>query len=94
MNIYKLLGDRIGTLEARDLAQELVRWHDAMVKHLRVQSQHGGRCADSCPHEAARALWSEALDVFGERAADLRFLQSHGGGRIASGGGAGLPLPA
>jgi hypothetical protein len=94
MNLYRLLGDRVGTLEARELAQQLVQWHDAMVKHLRVQSRHGERCRESCPHEAARALWSAALDVFGERAADLRFLRSHGCARMAAAGGAGLSLHA
>jgi hypothetical protein len=52
-----------------------------MVKHLRVMKPHGKRCGDGCPHEEARTLWSAALDVFGDHAAELRFLQSHGAAR-------------
>ena len=46
MNVYLVIGDRIGTVEARHLAQQLVRWHDAMVKHLRVMNHRGrgGTC--------------------------------------------------
>ena len=79
MNMYRALGDRIGTLEARDLAQQLVQWHDAMVKHLRVITQHGRRCSEGCPHEEAKTLWSAALDLFGEDASALGFLRNHGG---------------
>ena len=68
MNMYRIVGDRIGTRESRELAQRLVQWHDAMVKHLRVMKPHGKRCGDGCPHEKARTLWSAALDVFGDHA--------------------------
>jgi hypothetical protein len=81
MNMYRALGDRIGTFEARDLAQQLVRWHDAMVKHLRVMNHHSPLCPEGCPHEEARTLWLAALDVFGGGASALGFLQSHGGAR-------------
>lgn len=36
VNIYRNLGDRVGTLEARELAAQPVAWHDAMVNHVRV----------------------------------------------------------
>ena len=85
MNMYRALGDRIGTSDARDLAQQLVRWHDAMVTHLRVMTQHGRRCTDGCPHEEARGLWSAALDIFGSDASSLTFLQRHGGARLHQG---------
>lgn len=77
MNPYRVIGDRIGTLEARDLAEQLVIWHDAMVKHLRV-SARGGPCPDGCAHEDARALWAAALDTFGDDATELSFLRTHG----------------
>jgi hypothetical protein len=78
MNIYKVLGDRIGTLEARALAEELVAWHDAMVRHLRLMQLQGRGCSDECPHSEARLLWRTALEVFGDGAERLRFLQDHG----------------
>ena len=79
MNIYRVLGDRVGTLEARDLAQQLFEWHDAMVKHLRVANHHGRGCPEGCPHEEAGGLWPAAMEVFGDRARELRFLRKHGG---------------
>jgi hypothetical protein len=94
MHIYRALGDRIGTLEVRDLAQQLVRWHDAMVKHLRVINRHGRRCPEGCPHEEARTLWLAALDVFGDGASALGFLQSHGGARHHLGSAAALEVRA
>lgn len=81
MNVYRVLGDRIGTTDARDLAQRLVRWHDAMVKHLRVMHRHARRCPEGCPHEEAQTLWMAAVDVFGDDAGTLGFLQTHGGPR-------------
>ena len=94
MNMYRALGDRIGTLEARDLAQQLVRWHDAMVKHLRVMNHHRRRCSEGCPHEEAQTLWSAALDVFGDDASALGFLQTHGGTRQHHGSAAALEVRA
>ena len=45
MNIYRRLGDQVATSEARELAEQLVAWHDAMVKHLRVlDSRQDARC--------------------------------------------------
>ena len=78
MNMYRVLGDRAGTLEGRALAQQLVEWHDAMVKHLRVANHRGRGCAEGCPHKEARGLWSAAMDIFGDEARTLRFLRTHG----------------
>jgi len=80
MNIYRVIGDRVGTLEARGLAQQLVDWHDAMVKHLRVIGHRRAECVEGCPHDEARGLWAAAMDVFGPQAGDLTFLRTPGGG--------------
>jgi hypothetical protein len=86
MNVYRILGDYVGTIEARMLAEQLVAWHDSMVKHLRVVGAGRGRdCADDCPHDEAAALWSEAQTTFGARAEDLRFLRTHGRRRPTAG---------
>jgi len=85
MNIYRVLCDRIGTSEARELAQHLVKWHDAMVKHLRLAaSDTMPRCADNCPHVEAGVLWAAAQDILGASARQLGFLRSHGERRRAS----------
>ena len=85
MNIYRILGDRIGTSEARELAQQLVAWHDAMVKHLRVvDSRATVECADDCPHVEAGLLWTAAQNILGASAGRLEFLRSHGQPRRAS----------
>ena len=81
MNIYRVIGDRVGTLEARGLAQQLVEWHDGMVKHLRVLGHRRAECAEGCPHDEARGLWAAAMDVFGPHAGDLSFLKTHGSRR-------------
>ena len=79
MNIYRRLGDQIATGEARELAEQLVAWHDAMVKHLRVlASRQDAHCGEDCPHEDAASLWTAAQQTFGARARDLVFLRSHG----------------
>jgi hypothetical protein len=78
VNIYRSLGDRIGTIEARELAQQLVSWHDAMVKHLRIVAAKRQRCDDGCPHAEAATLWSAAQCVFGDDADGLSFLRDHG----------------
>ena len=79
MNVYRHLGDQVGTNEARELAEQLVAWHDAMVKHLRVlSSRHDAYCGEDCPHEDAASLWTAAQDAFGARARELVFLRSHG----------------
>ena len=77
--MYLHLGDQIGTIEARDLAQQLGAWHDAMVRHLRVAGpRRNARCGEECPHDHAAALWSAARDIFGDRAHELAFLRAHG----------------
>ena len=79
MHTYWHLGDQVGTNEARELAKQLVAWHDAMVRHLRVVNRRSGvACSEDCPHERAALLWSTAQAVFGERSDDLTFLRSHG----------------
>ena len=81
MNMYRILGDCVGTSEARVLAEQLVAWHDSMVKHLRVVGpRRGAACADECPHDEAALLWAAAQTMFGARAADLAFLRFHGQG--------------
>ena len=78
MNIYRRLGDQIATSEARELAEQLVAWHDAMVKHLRVLgSRQDAHCGEDCPHEDAASLWTAAQQTFGARARELTFLRSH-----------------
>ena len=85
MNIYRVLGDRIGTSEARELAQQLAIWHDAMVKHLRVVgSRPTLQCGEGCPHEEAGVLWAAAQEAFGVSAGQLEFLRSHGQERRAA----------
>jgi hypothetical protein len=79
MNIYRRLGDQVATSEARELAEQLVAWHDAMVKHLRVVgSRQEAHCDEECPHEDAASLWAAAQKTFGSRARELLFLRSHG----------------
>lgn len=78
MNSYLMLGEKVGTPEARDLALQLRAWHDAMVTHLRAIRLQRVRCGEDCPHEEARVLWPMALDVFGAHAATLEFLRAQG----------------
>jgi hypothetical protein len=80
MNPYVLLASSIGTTEAASLSGRLTAWHDAMVAHLRRlrTSRRSVVCDDECPHVEARALWSEAVAIFGAQAARLSFLRSHG----------------
>ena len=82
MNVYRHIGDRIGTVEARELAEQLVVWHDGMVRHLRAAGTRASRCDDECPHAEARGLWSMACAVFGEAARGLAFLRSYGQPRV------------
>lgn len=79
MNTYRRLGDQVATSEARELAERLVAWHDAMVKHLRVlNSRPDAVCAEECPHDDAGPLWLDAQRMFAARARELPFLRSHG----------------
>ncbi len=78
MNPYLILGSGLGTNEAQSLGARLSSWHDAMVAHERRlrTGRTGDVCDDECPHADARALWSEAMPVFGPRAHELTFLRS------------------
>ena len=76
MNIYRMIGSSVATREAQELAARLSSWHDAMVSHER--SAERPACDDECPHVDAPMLWAEALQTFGDRAAELRFLRSRG----------------
>jgi hypothetical protein len=79
MNIYRRLGDQVATTEARELAEQLVAWHDAMVKHVRVlSSRNDAQCGEDCPHDEAALLWTAAQQTFGARARELVFLRTHG----------------
>jgi hypothetical protein len=77
-----MLSSTLGTHDATTLSARLTAWHDAMVAHerrLRAGAKSDA-CDDDCPHAEARALWSEAVDVFGVRAEELTFLGSRGRG--------------
>jgi hypothetical protein len=79
MNMYRRLGDATGTGEGRELAEQLVMWHDAMVKHLRIVAARGrAACNEGCPHEEAASLWHAAQQTFAGRASALAFLRLHG----------------
>ena len=73
MNVYRMLGNNVGTPEAQALAERLSSWHDAMVSHERTRRTD---CDDECPHADAAPLWQAAVEAFGSRAEELRFLQS------------------
>lgn len=75
---YKTLACQVGTHEARELADRLAGWHDAMVNHerrLRADAPSAA-CTSPCPHEEAPALWEEARLIFGSSAESMAFLQS------------------
>jgi hypothetical protein len=78
MNLYTMVGSGVGSMEATALSKRLAAWHDAMVAHER--KIRAGRteepCDEECPHAEARPLWAEAMDIFGDRARELRFLRS------------------
>jgi len=77
MNLYVTLGSGCGTPDGLGLAARLTDWHDAMVAHeRRLRSMRPPpRCHDDCPHDDAKSLWNEALDVFGSRAHELQYLR-------------------
>jgi hypothetical protein len=83
MNPYAILASTIGTAEAASFATRLTAWHDAMVAHLRRLRTNGAInvCDEECPHVEAGTLWSEAVAMFGEQAARLSFLRTHGTAR-------------
>ena len=76
MNIYRMLGNKVATADAMDLAERLSAWHDAMVAHERLRPRG---CDDECPHVEARTLWGDASRVFGPHASELAFLASRAG---------------
>lgn len=84
MNVYRMIGNNVGTPEAIDLAGRLAAWHDSMVAHERRGARGGRECHDECPHADAGPLWEEAVRTFGARAAELAFLRT----RAARRGGA------
>jgi hypothetical protein len=92
MNLYLILGSRLGTNEAQSLSARLSTWHDAMVAHERRlrTGRTSDVCDDECPHAEARALWSEAMPVFGPQAHELTFLRSRANesGRLSTATGA------
>jgi len=77
MNLYTSIGNTVGTREGIDLAHRLAAWHDAMVVQQRRVPSHGPQCPSDCPHFDAESLWIEAQELYGERASELRFLQTH-----------------
>jgi len=77
VNPYSVLGSGLGTNEATSLSARLSAWHDAMVAHeRRLGTRANDVCDDDCPHADARALWCEAVELFGPRAHELTFLRS------------------
>ena len=83
MNHSALLGSRLGSREAASLSDRLAAWHDSMVAHERRlrAARTEAACDDECPHAEARALWKEAVAVFGERTTELGFLRSRAASR-------------
>ena len=78
MYIYRALGDRIGTGEARELAQQLVSWHDAMVKHLRALALCRRCNVGTVVLTRKPACCGRPHRTFGVSASQLEFLRSHG----------------
>jgi hypothetical protein len=79
VNPYLVIGSSVGTNEATSLSARLSAWHDAMVAHeRRLGPRTSELCDDHCPHGEARALWFEAIELFGPRAHELTFLRSRG----------------
>ena len=75
MNIYRMIGNTLGTPDAIELADRLSAWHDAMVTHERLLRLRRS-CGEDCPHVDAPVLWRQATELFGDRARDLVFLRS------------------
>ena len=78
MNLYTIVASGNGTHERAALSARLAAWHDAMVAHERkIRVRRAAEvCDEECPHADARALWVEAVEMFGERAQELAFLRS------------------
>jgi hypothetical protein len=76
MSLYRSIANAVGTREARDLADRLGAWHDAMVMHRRRAGDVAGPSCDAdCPHEEAEFLWRQALETYGDRAHEFAFLR-------------------
>jgi hypothetical protein len=82
VHFYQTLACQAGTPEARELANRLAAWHDAMVNHERRlrAGDSSSRCTSPCPHDEARELWEEARAMFGREAGSLAFLRSRATG--------------
>lgn len=78
MTLYNLLAARVGSLEARMLADQLSAWHDDMVLHRRRALRDPGSepCSGDCPFHAAAHFWHQARRVFGQSADELLFLRA------------------
>lgn len=78
MNPYAILSAGTSTSDAAELATKLTAWHDEMVAHERKLRMDvtGEVCDDECAHAEARLLWTEAVETFGSRADELKFLRS------------------
>ena len=85
MNPYILFGAAPGDGDAIALSQRLAAWHDAMVAHNRrlASGRVDDECGEECAHSEARALWSEALNTFGDRAHEFSFLRASATGSAA-----------
>lgn len=82
MDVYRMIGNTVGTEEAQELVARLSAWHDAMVAHERFAASRA--CDDECPHAEAAVLWNEALQSLGAKADELRFLRSRALGPVAA----------
>ncbi len=81
-NPYHVLACLTGHPDASSLAEDLTRWHDRMVNHVRRYGADTTCCSDDddCPREEATQLWAAARRVFGDQAAQLRFLSAQATG--------------
>lgn len=76
---YQVLARLAGDPDARTLADDLARWHDRMVAHVRrhgPRPTHGCCPDDECPADEAPQLWQVARRAFGARATELTFLHA------------------
>jgi hypothetical protein len=78
MNFYEMLAARVGSPEARQLANELSAWHDETVLHRRraIHEPLSVPCSADCPYHEAPSFWNAARHVFGDAARELTFLRS------------------
>ncbi len=79
MSVYTaLLTGAQASMEARELAGQLSRWHDAMVLHQRQVRRvgAGAACSTECPCAVAARLWREARRLLGPLAGRLEVLRA------------------